>query len=107
MFGLLGPNGAGKSTTVEILQGNREPGRGRGVRARVGPGGRHARVALRVGIVWQDESAPAEFDGPGDRAAFRPLPPPRPRDPEEVIGLVGLEAKLPGAWGLGRGGAPW
>jgi ABC-2 type transport system ATP-binding protein len=92
VFGLLGPNGAGKSTTVEILQGNRS--RDGGEVAVLGADPAHGTRAWRsrVGIVWQDESAPAELTvGESVRHFARYYP--RPRDPEEVIALVGLEAK--------------
>lgn len=93
VFGLLGPNGAGKSTTVEILQGNR--GRDAGEVSVLGsdPATGTRAWRSRVGIVWQDESAPAELTvGETVRHFARYYP--RPRDPEEVIGLVGLEAKV-------------
>jgi ABC-2 type transport system ATP-binding protein len=92
VFGLLGPNGAGKSTTVEILQGNR--GRDAGEVSVLGadPATCTREWRSRVGIVWQDESAPAELTvGETVRHFARYYP--RPRDPEEVIGLVGLQAK--------------
>jgi ABC-2 type transport system ATP-binding protein len=92
VFGLLGPNGAGKSTTVEILQGNRD--RDSGEVSVLGSDPAHGTRAWRsrVGIVWQDESAPAELTvGETVRHFARYYP--RPRDPGEVIGLVGLEAK--------------
>ncbi|MET8168120.1 ABC transporter ATP-binding protein [Streptomyces sp. NPDC005329] len=92
VFGLLGPNGAGKSTTVEILQGNRS--RDAGQVSVLGTDPAHGTRAWRsrVGIVWQDESAPAELTvGETVRHFARYYP--RPKDPEEVIGLVGLEAK--------------
>ena len=38
VFALLGPNGAGKTTTIEILEGFREPRRGRGAGAGDRPG---------------------------------------------------------------------
>ncbi|MEU9213744.1 ABC transporter ATP-binding protein [Streptomyces sp. NPDC048415] len=92
VFGLLGPNGAGKSTTVEILQGNRgrDAGEVRVLGADPATGTRAWRS--RVGIVWQDESAPAELTV---RETVRHLARyyPKPRDPEEVIGLVGLQEK--------------
>ncbi|MEV6172183.1 ABC transporter ATP-binding protein [Streptomyces sp. NPDC051954] len=92
VFGLLGPNGAGKSTTVEILQGNRarDAGEVRVLGADPATGTRAWRS--RVGIVWQDESAPAELTVRETVRHFARYYP-RPRDPEEVIGLVGLEAK--------------
>ncbi|MGP4044372.1 ABC transporter ATP-binding protein [Streptomyces sp. 2A115] len=92
VFGLLGPNGAGKSTTVEILQGNR--GRDAGEVSVLGSDPATATRAWRsrVGIVWQDESAPAELTVRETVRHFARYYP-KPRDPEEVIGLVGLEEK--------------
>ncbi|MBE8475243.1 ABC transporter ATP-binding protein [Streptomyces justiciae] len=92
VFGLLGPNGAGKSTTVEILQGHR--GRDAGEVSVLGadPANGTRAWRSRVGIVWQDESAPAELTVRETVRHFARYYP-RPRDPEEVIGLVGLEGK--------------
>ncbi|MFD9354705.1 ABC transporter ATP-binding protein [Streptomyces sp. NPDC060031] len=92
VFGLLGPNGAGKSTTVEILQGHRERDGGEVSVLGADPatGGRAWRS--RVGIVWQDESAPAELTVRETVEHFARYYP-APRDPADVIALVGLEAK--------------
>jgi ABC-2 type transport system ATP-binding protein len=92
IFGILGPNGAGKSTTVEILQGHRSRDGGEVSVLGQDPdtGGREWRS--RVGIVWQDESAPAELTVAETVRHFAHYYP-RPRDPGEVIGLVGLEEK--------------
>ncbi|WP_447036280.1 ABC transporter ATP-binding protein [Streptomyces sp. DSM 118878] len=92
VFGILGPNGAGKSTTVEILQGNRarDGGDVRVLGADPGSAGRAWRS--RVGIVWQDESAPAELTVRETVRHFARYYP-RPRDPDEVIALVGLREK--------------
>ncbi|KKD06107.1 ABC transporter ATP-binding protein [Streptomyces sp. WM6386] len=92
VFGLLGPNGAGKSTTLEILQGNR--GRDAGEVRVLGTDPAKGTRAWRshVGIVWQDESAPAELTVRETVRHFARYYP-KPRDPEEVIGLVGLQAK--------------
>lgn len=92
VFGLLGPNGAGKSTTVEILQGNRSRDSGEVSVLGADPATATRAWRSRVGIVWQDESAPAEltvWETVRHFARFYP----RPRDPREVISLVGLEAK--------------
>lgn len=92
VFGLLGPNGAGKSTTVEILQGNRRRDAGEVSVLGSDPATATRAWRSRVGIVWQDESAPAELTvGETVRHFSRYYP--NPRDPEEVIGLVGLEEK--------------
>ncbi|MFI8102963.1 ABC transporter ATP-binding protein [Streptomyces sp. NPDC086023] len=92
VFGLLGPNGAGKSTTVEILQGHRtrDGGEVRVLGADPATAGRAWRS--RVGIVWQDESAPAELTVRETVEHFARYYP-APRDPREVIALVGLEAE--------------
>jgi ABC-2 type transport system ATP-binding protein len=92
VFGLLGPNGAGKSTTVEILQGNRTRDGGEVSVLGSDPATATRAWRSRVGIVWQDESAPAELTVRETVRHFARYYP-RPRDPEKVIGLVGLEAK--------------
>ncbi|UXY26416.1 ABC transporter ATP-binding protein [Streptomyces sp. HUAS TT20] len=92
VFGLLGPNGAGKSTTVEILQGNRSRDAGEVSVLGADPATGTRAWRSRVGIVWQDESAPAELTVRETVRHFARYYP-RPRDPREVIGLVGLEAK--------------
>ncbi|MEV6115531.1 ABC transporter ATP-binding protein [Streptomyces sp. NPDC052109] len=92
VFGLLGPNGAGKSTTVEILQGNRSRDGGEVSVLGADPATGTRAWRSRVGIVRQDESAPAELTVRETVRHFARYYP-RPRDPEEVIGLVGLEAR--------------
>ncbi|MEV6836013.1 ABC transporter ATP-binding protein [Streptomyces sp. NPDC051133] len=92
VFGLLGPNGAGKSTTVEILQGNRSRDGGEVSVLGADPATATRAWRSRVGIVWQDESAPAELTVRETVRHFARYYP-RPRDPEEVIRLVGLQAK--------------
>lgn len=92
VFGILGPNGAGKSTTVEILQGNRARDGGDVTVLGADPGTAGRAWRSRVGIVWQDESAPAELTVAETVRHFARYYP-RPRDPDEVIALVGLEEK--------------
>ncbi|MGV9243725.1 ABC transporter ATP-binding protein [Streptomyces sp. NPDC003710] len=92
VFGLLGPNGAGKTTTVEILQGNRDRDGGEVSVLGADPASATRAWRSKVGIVWQDESAPAELTVRETVRHFARYYP-RPRDPEQVIGLVGLGAK--------------
>ncbi|MFE2285784.1 ABC transporter ATP-binding protein [Streptomyces sp. NPDC059443] len=92
VFGLLGPNGAGKSTTVEILQGHRERDGGEVSVLGADPATAGRAWRSRVGIVWQDESAPAELTVRETVEHFARYYP-APRDPAEVIALVGLEHK--------------
>ncbi|WP_240140024.1 ABC transporter ATP-binding protein [Streptomyces sp. MUM 178J] len=92
VFGILGPNGAGKSTTVEILQGHRSRDAGEVSVLGADPASGDRRWRSRVGIVWQDESAPAELTVRETVTHFARYYP-TPRDPSEVISLVGLQEK--------------
>jgi ABC-2 type transport system ATP-binding protein len=93
VFAILGPNGAGKTTTVEILEGYRHrdsgdvrvlgedpQGAGRGWRAKLG-------IVLQLTSTdWPEitvREAIHQF------ALFYP----NPRDPEEVLNLVGLAGR--------------
>jgi ABC-2 type transport system ATP-binding protein len=89
VFAMMGPNGAGKTTTVEILAGYRQPDAGE-VRVlhvdpwRAGPG-----LRARVGVMLQNggmepRATPREILAL--YAAFHA----RPRNPDELIDLVGL-----------------
>ncbi len=92
VFGLLGPNGAGKSTTVEILQGHRTRDAGEVEVLGSDPAAAPRAWRAKVGIVWQDESAPGELtvrETVGHFARYYP----NPRHTEEVIDLVGLQEK--------------
>jgi ABC-2 type transport system ATP-binding protein len=90
VMALLGPNGAGKTTTVEILEGYRH--RDGGTVTVLGedpePAGRTRRWRARIGIVLQlsGELELTVAELAGQFASYYP----RPRDPAEVIELVGL-----------------
>jgi ABC-2 type transport system ATP-binding protein len=94
VFALLGPNGAGKTTTVEILEGYRH--RDGGTVAVLGEDPQRAGRAwrARIGIVLQI-AGEAEATELTVREMVRHFASfyPRPRDPDEVIGLVGLSEK--------------
>jgi ABC-2 type transport system ATP-binding protein len=92
VFGILGPNGAGKSTTVEILQGHRRRDGGDVAVLGQDPARADRDWQSRVGIVWQDESAAVELTVAETVRHFARYYP-RPRDPDEVIALVGLAEK--------------
>ncbi len=92
VFALLGPNGAGKTTTVEILEGYRH--RDGGEVSVLGTDPQRAGRAwrARIGIVLQLAADAPELtvaEMVGHFAGFYP----RPRDPAEVIDLVGLTDK--------------
>jgi ABC-2 type transport system ATP-binding protein len=94
VFALLGPNGAGKTTTVEILEGYRH--RDGGTVAVLGEDPQRAGRAwrARIGIVLQQTSE-ADATELTVREMVRGFAGfyPRPRDPDEVIELVGLTAR--------------
>jgi len=95
IFALLGPNGAGKTTTVEILEGFRDRDAGQ-VRvldfdpATKGSAGQQWRD--RIGIVLQstqDAGGLSVYESVSHFATYYE----NPKDPREVIELVGLTDK--------------
>jgi len=92
VFGLLGPNGAGKTTTVEILEGYRARGAGEVSVLGFDPGRRPRALRERVGIVLQQTGIYNHIRVREALAHFAGMYP-SPRDPDEVIALIGLEGK--------------
>ena len=92
VFALLGPNGAGKTTTVEILEGYR-PRDGGEVRV-LGedPSRAGADFRARIGIVLQSSAVYPLLTVRETLDLFAAYYP-RPRRPEEVIELIGLDGK--------------
>jgi ABC-2 type transport system ATP-binding protein len=92
VFGLLGPNGAGKTTTVEILEGYRARDGGDVSVLGFDPERRERAMREKLGIVLQS----CGFDRhltPREMLAHWAALYPAPRDPGEVIAMVGLETK--------------
>ena len=92
VFGLLGPNGAGKTTTVEILEGYRSRDSGEVSVLGFDPGGRPRALRERVGIVLQQTGIYNHVRVREALVHFSGMYP-SPRDPDEVIALVGLQGK--------------
>jgi ABC-2 type transport system ATP-binding protein len=92
VFGLLGPNGAGKTTTVEILEGYRKRTAGRVSVLGHDPEVRDRHLQERIGIVLQSCGFYPRVTV-GEAVAHFAKAYPRPRDPAETIGLVGLGEK--------------
>jgi ABC-2 type transport system ATP-binding protein len=92
VFGLLGPNGAGKTTTVEILEGYRRPDGG-SVEV-LGSDPRHSNTAWRqrIGVMLQSSSLYPVLTVRESLQVFAGYYA-KPRDPDEVIGIVGLAEK--------------
>jgi ABC-2 type transport system ATP-binding protein len=91
-FALLGPKGAGKSTTIEILEGYRLRTAGEVSVLGVDPAHGGLDWKSRIGIVLQSAAEPGRYTVREQLAHFARFYP-NPRDVDEVIASVGLEAK--------------
>jgi ABC-2 type transport system ATP-binding protein len=92
VFGLLGPNGAGKTTAVEILEGYRKRDAGEVEVLGFDPQRQEAGLRERIGVVLQQSE---HFQVLTVRETLRMFAGyfARPRDPDEVVSLVGLDEK--------------
>lgn len=91
-FALLGPNGAGKTTTTEILEGYRDRDSGTAEVLGVDPAKRPRAWRAQIGIVLQtcrDLGDLTVHEAVHHFAGYYP----HPRDPDEVIAVVGLAEK--------------
>jgi ABC-2 type transport system ATP-binding protein len=91
-FALLGPNGAGKTTTVEVLEGYRSRSDGRVEVLGFDPERAQRDFRERIGIVLQSAGIDRELTVTEVVTLFGGYYP-HPRDPSEVIDLVGLGEK--------------
>ena len=92
IFALLGPNGAGKTTTVEILEGYRSRDGGTVQILGYDPGRQRQRLKRQIGIVLQSSGMDSYLTVAETVAMYAGFFP-HPRPVDEVIQLVGLEAK--------------
>jgi ABC-2 type transport system ATP-binding protein len=92
IFALLGPNGAGKTTTVEICEGYRTRDAGEVRVLGEDPAHGARRWKAQLGIVLQSGAGDSQLtcrEMLQAQASYYPAP----RDPDEVLELVGLAAK--------------
>jgi ABC-2 type transport system ATP-binding protein len=92
VFGLLGPNGAGKTTTVEILEGYRTRDGGEVRVLGHDPERPGHEFRERIGVVLQQSALWPLLTVQETHEVFAGYYE-RPRDVDEVIRLVGLDAK--------------
>ncbi|GLZ34359.1 ABC transporter [Lentzea sp. NBRC 105346] len=92
VFAVLGPNGAGKTTTVEILEGHRRRDAGEVHVLGDDPGKAGRTWRSRIGIVLQTATDAAELTVAESVRHFAKYYA-DPRQPDEVIELVGLTEK--------------
>jgi ABC-2 type transport system ATP-binding protein len=93
VFALLGPNGAGKTTTIEILEGHRSRDSGDVAVLGYDPGHAGDDFRSRIGIVGQSQAGALDELSVEEVVRHFAHYYPRPRDPIELIDLVGLEEK--------------
>ncbi|WP_435839675.1 ABC transporter ATP-binding protein [Streptomyces caniferus] len=89
IFALLGPNGAGKTTTVEILEGFRQRSAGEVAVLGTDPARGDDAWRARIGLVlqsWRDHRRWQVAELLRHFALYYPAP----RDPAELLALVGL-----------------
>jgi ABC-2 type transport system ATP-binding protein len=92
IFALLGPNGAGKTTTVEICEGYRTRDAGEVRVLGEDPAHGARRWKAQLGIVLQSGAGDSQLtcrEMLQAQASYYPAP----RDPDEVLELVGLSSK--------------
>ena len=92
VFGLLGPNGAGKTTTIEILEGYRERDAGEVEVLGEDPQRAGKTWRERLGVVLQSSSLYPSLTVRESLRVFGGYYA-NPRDPDEVIEIVGLTDK--------------
>ena len=92
VFGLLGPNGAGKTTTVEILEGYRHRDGGDALVLGHDPGDSPRALRERIGVVLQQSDMSPNLNVRETHLLFAGYYA-TPREPDEIIELVGLEEK--------------
>ena len=92
IFALLGPNGAGKTTFVEILEGFRHRDAGEVSVLGLDPDHQPMALKTRIGIVLQS-SGMDRYLQVAETVAMYSSYYPHPRPVDEILALVGLEAK--------------
>ena len=92
IFALLGPNGAGKTTFVEILEGFRRRDAGDVEVLGIDPGHQPMALKTRIGIVLQS-SGMDRYLNVAETVEMYSSYYPHPRPVDEILSLVGLEAK--------------
>src|SRR3989440_3300206 len=92
VYGLLGPNGAGKTTLCEILEGHRTRDAGEVKVLGFDPAEGRREFKERIGVVLQEAGHPPTMTVMEAVRVFSAAYP-HPRQPEEVLELVGLSEK--------------
>ncbi|GAA4423352.1 hypothetical protein GCM10023169_18830 [Georgenia halophila] len=92
IFGILGPNGAGKTTTVELLAGLRQADGGTVRILGTDPQADPAAVRHRVGVQLQESRLPPKIRAREALELYASFYP-DPKDPGELLDMLGLTEK--------------
>jgi ABC-2 type transport system ATP-binding protein len=103
VFGIIGVNGAGKTTTVECLTGVRRPDRGRIDVLGFDPTTQRDEIRTRVGVQLQASALPDRLTIHEALALYASFYP-DPRDPDDLIELLGLTHRRNARYGKLSGG---
>ena len=100
---LLGPNGAGKTSTIECLEGYLSPTSGTVSIEDLDPAADHAELSRRVGVMLQNGGVYTAIRPPEVLRLFASYYD-NPRDPDELLELVGLGHRRRSSWRSLSGG---
>ncbi len=89
VLAILGPNGAGKTTTVETLEGYHRPGSGHVRVLGLDPVAEHRSLVSHIGVMLQQPGVYPVMSADRTLRLFASYYE-KPRDPAELIGLLGL-----------------
>ena len=103
ILAVLGPNGAGKTSTIEVLEGYRRPTAGTARVLGLDPVADHDRVVPHIGVMLQ-EGGVATGIRPREALALFAAYYDDPRDPTELLELVGLGDRADATWRTLSGG---
>ena len=103
IFGIIGTNGAGKTTTVECLTGVRTPDRGRIDVLGFDPVSQRDEIRARVGVQLQASALPDRLSVREALTLYASFYP-DPREPGELIELLGLTHRRDARYGKLSGG---
>jgi len=100
---VLGPNGAGKTTTIECLEGYRTPTSGTVRVDGLDPIADHRLLTQRIGVMLQSGGIYTAIRPPEVLRLFASYYP-NPRDPDELLTMVGLGHRRRATWRTLSGG---
>lgn len=100
---VLGPNGAGKTSTIECLEGYRAPTSGTARVAGLDPVGDNHELTKRIGVMLQEGGVYTTIH-PLEAITLFAAYYDNPRNPEDLLAMVGLDHRRRSTWRSLSGG---